>query len=191
VIFEPTAVRIAAVHPQIGAPVSAGDAVLDVTSTTPIVEVALPVGQSYLVKVGDSVTATLPDRTTSDGTISAVGTVATTAADANGASGPSAATPPAATISVRVALTKTGGAASLDQAPVTVNITSTTVTDVLAVPTTALVALAGGGYALEVVDRDGTHRLLPITAGIFDDQSGLVEVSGDGLNAGQKVVAPA
>jgi hypothetical protein len=59
---------------------------------------------------------------------------------------------------------------------------------VLAVPATALLALAGGGYAVEVVERSGNHRLVGVTTGIFDDQSGLVEVDGTGLAAGQKVV---
>jgi hypothetical protein len=187
-------VRIAAVHAQLGAPVVAGAAVVDVTSTTPVIDVALPVEQSYLVAVGDPVSVTLPDRTTSDGTITAVGSVASTAATDDAASGsqPSS-TPPKATIRVTVMLTKADGAARLDQAPVTVSITSARVTDVLAVPTTALVALAGGGYAVEVVGRGRghPHRLVAVTTGIFDDQSGLVQVSGDGLAAGQTVVAPA
>jgi hypothetical protein len=51
--------------------------------------------------------------------------------------------------------------------------------------------LAGGGDAVEVVDPTGSHRLVGVTTGIFDSQSGLVEVSGSGLSAGQKVVAAA
>ncbi len=58
-------------------------------------------------------------------------------------------------------------------------------------PTTALLALAGGGDAVEVVDPNGSHRLVGVTTGIFDSQSGLVEVSGSGLSAGQNVVAAA
>ena len=79
-------------------------------------------------------------------------------------------------------------AGSLDQAPVTVNITNNSAHQVLAVPTTALLSLAGGGYAVEVVHADGTHQLVAVTTGIFDDQSGLVQVDGAGLAAGQRVV---
>lgn len=72
-----------------------------------------------------------------------------------------------------------------------VSLVSETVTDVLAVPVNALLALAGGGYAVEVVDKGGKHRLVPVTTGLFDDDGGLVEVSGRGLSAGQNVVVPA
>ncbi len=35
------------------------------------------------------------------------------------------------------------------------------------------------------------HRLVGVTAGLFDDAEGLVQVSGQGLSAGQRVVVPA
>jgi multidrug efflux pump subunit AcrA (membrane-fusion protein) len=185
VAFSPTPVRVTAVHPLVGQNVGGGTPVLDVTSTTPVINVALPVNQSYLVKVGDAVTANLPDGTTAPGTITAVGTVATSTS-----SGSAGNNQPSATVNVTVALSHPTPAASLDQAPVTVNITNQSVDDVLAVPTTALLALAGGGYALEVVGPDATHHLVAVTTGIFDDQKGLVQVSGSGLAAGDKVVVP-
>jgi hypothetical protein len=62
---------------------------------------------------------------------------------------------------------------------------------VLTVPVNALLALSGGGYAVEVAEADGTHHLVAVTLGIFDDAAGLVQVSGSGLTAGQHVVVPA
>jgi hypothetical protein len=59
------------------------------------------------------------------------------------------------------------------------------------VPVNALLALAGGGYAVEVVNAAGVHRLVPVSLGLFDDADGLVQVSGSGLRAGQHVVVPA
>jgi multidrug efflux pump subunit AcrA (membrane-fusion protein) len=185
VVFEPTPVRVTAVHAQVGGNVAGGSPVLDVTSTTPVVNVALPVTQTYLVKVGDPVTVTLPDNSTADGTTTAVGTVATAASNSGSSNGNNQ---PSATVNVTVALSHASAAGSLDQAPVTVNITSKSVQQVLAVPTTALLALAGGGYVVEVVDPDGVHHLVGVTTGLFDDQAGLVQVSGSGLAAGQKVV---
>jgi multidrug efflux pump subunit AcrA (membrane-fusion protein) len=183
VVFGATAARVTTVHPLVGNTVVGGQPVLDVTSTTPVVNVALPVGQTSRVKVGDPVSVNLPDGTTGEGTITAVGTVATNTTPSNSGSNNTS-----ATVNVAVSLTKASPAGSLDQAPVTVNITNNSVHQVLAVPTTALLALAGGGYAVEMVEPNGTHQLVGVTTGIFDDQSGLVEVSGSGLAAGQRVV---
>jgi hypothetical protein len=183
VVFGPTAVRVTTVHPLVGNTVVGGQPVLDVTSTTPVVNVALPVGQTSRVKVGDPVSVNLPDGMTGEGTITAVGTVATNTTPPNSGSNNTS-----ATVNVVVSLTKASPAGSLDQAPVTVNITNNSAHQVLAVPTTALLALAGGGYAVEVVEPDGTHQLVGVTTGIFDDQSGQVQVDGSGLAAGQRVV---
>ena len=57
-------------------------------------------------------------------------------------------------------------------------------------PVTALLARSGGGYAVEVVAGDGTHHLVRVTPGLFDDVAGMVQVSGAGLRAGQHVVVP-
>jgi hypothetical protein len=69
-----------------------------------------------------------------------------------------------------------------------VAITNQTVHNVLAVPVTALLALPGGGYAVEVAAAGGAHRLVRVIPGLFDDAAGLVQVSGSGLAAGQRVV---
>jgi multidrug efflux pump subunit AcrA (membrane-fusion protein) len=186
VAFAPTAVRVTTVHPLPGASVAGGQPVLDVTSTTPVVNVALPVSQSSRVMVGDPVSVNLPDGTTGEGTITAIGSVATNTTPSDSGSNSTS-----ATVNVAVSLAKASAAGSLDQAPVTVNITNDSAHQVLAVPTTALLSLAGGGYAVEVVGPDGTHHLVDVTTGIFDDQSGMVEVSGTGLAAGQHVVVAA
>jgi hypothetical protein len=56
---------------------------------------------------------------------------------------------------------------------------------VLAVPTAALRALPGLRYELIV----GT-RHVPVKVGLFDEADGVVEVSGEGLAAGQRVAVP-
>ena len=63
------------------------------------------------------------------------------------------------------------------------------VAGVLAVPVTALLAAPGGGYAVEL-DTGAPHPLVPVTLGLFDDLSGLVQVTG-ALHAGQTVVVAA
>jgi hypothetical protein len=93
-------------------------------------------------------------------------------------------------IDVHVRLARQAAAGHLDQAPVQVSITTASVASALVVPITALLALAGGGYAVEAVATGGLHRLVPVTLGLFDDADGLVEVRGAGLVRGRQIVLP-
>lgn len=72
-------------------------------------------------------------------------------------------------------------------APVQVAITTASVKDALVVPVTALLATSAG-YELEVVSANGQRHLEPVTLGLFDDAAGRVQVSGSGIQAGQRVV---
>ena len=71
-----------------------------------------------------------------------------------------------------------------------VAITTASVSDALVVPVAALLALANGGYAVELVAADGTHSLVGVTLGLFDDADGLVQITGSGVQAGARVVVP-
>jgi peptidoglycan hydrolase-like protein with peptidoglycan-binding domain len=184
VVFEPGPLRVTAVTPTVGQPVAPGP-LLTASSTRHSVAVQLDTAQESQVKVGDRVTVTLPGSRTTPGVVSSVGKVATFAPSdqGGGASGP--------TIEVSVRLLHPAAAGTLDQAPVDVSITGASVRNVLAVPVNALLALAGGGYAVEEVDADGGHRLVAVRPGLFDDGQGLVEISGAGLAVGERVVVPA
>jgi hypothetical protein len=59
------------------------------------------------------------------------------------------------------------------------------VKDVLVVPVGALLALAEGGYGVEI-EQNGQRHLVAVKTGLFSN--GQVEVSGPGLAAGAKVV---
>jgi hypothetical protein len=183
VVFEPQALRVSQVTGSLGG--SANGPVLAATSDRHVVTIPLDVSQQSEVKAGDAVTVTLPDGTTTPGVVSSVGTVATTAP---GQQGQGATT----TIAVQVRLTDPNAAGSLDQAPVTVNITTgSSPGPVLAVPVTALVAQAAGGYVVEVVGPGSTRRWVPVQAGpVFDDTAGVVQVAG-ALTPGQRVVVAA
>ncbi len=185
VAFEPGAVRVTAVTPTVGAPVLAG-AVLSVTSMRREVTIQLDASQQASVKVGDPVTITLPDNSTTPGRVSFVGSVATAPASADQGNGGSS-TP---TVEVDVTPERPADTGRLDQAPVDVSITTATVKNVLAVQVNALLALASGGYAVEEVGAGGVHKLVAVSVGLFDDADGLVQVSGSGLAAGQHVVVP-
>jgi len=180
VVFEPGALRVARVTGRLGGPASGP--VLAATSDERVVMIALDVSLESEVKAGDAVTVTLPDGTTTPGVVAVVGTVATTSqSQADGAT---------TTIPVQVRLTDRRAAGGLDQAPVTVNITTATARGVLAVPVTALLARSPGGYVVEVAGPGGRRRYVPVTPGIFDDASGLVQVTG-ALAPGQRVVVAA
>jgi multidrug efflux pump subunit AcrA (membrane-fusion protein) len=150
-----------------------------------VVTLALDVSYESEVKAGDAVSVTLPDGTTTPGVVSSVGAVATTSGSGSGQA-------PATTIPVTVSLSDPKAAGTLDQAPVTVYITTSSAHGVLAVPVTALVAQASGGYVVEVADPGNTRRWVPVRVGpVFDDTDGLVQVTG-ALSPGQRVVtAPA
>ena len=71
-----------------------------------------------------------------------------------------------------------------------VGITTASVRGALVVPVTALLALSGGGYSVEVVGAGARNHLVPVSLGLFDDAEGLVQVTASGLAAGQEVVVP-
>jgi len=180
VVFEPEAIRVSQVTGSLGGPVSGP--VLAATSDRHVVTVPLDVSQQSEVKAGDKVTVTLPDGGTTPGAVSSVGTVAATTSGPGGS--------PTTTIPVQVTLTHPQAAGTLDQAPVTVNITTGTAPNALAVPVTALLAQSPGRYVVEVVGPGNSRRYVPVTPGIFDDAAGLVQVTG-ALTRGQRVVVPA
>jgi len=179
VVFEPTTLRVATVTGSLGG--AASGPVLTATSDRHVVTIQLDASQQSEVKAGDTVSITLPDGTATPGVATAVGTVATT----SGSGGS-----PATTVPVQVKLTDPKAAGTLDQAPVTVNITTASVKNVLAVPVGALLARSPGGYVVEVAGPPNTRRWVPVRPGIFDDTSGLVQVTG-ALAPGQRVVVPA
>lgn len=201
VVFEPGPIRVTSVSPSVGQSTGGGGggaaggggsggggggAVLEATSTTRQVSIALDASQQSEVAVGDKVTITLPDNQTTPGVISSVGTVATTSSSTD-TSGSGASSP---TITVLVSPTDPAATGTWDQAPVNVTITTGTVTNALVVPVDALRAQTAGGYAVEVVSTSGIRHLVPVSLGLFDDDAGLVQVTGTSLSAGEQVAVP-
>src|ERR1700722_6151441 len=158
VVFEGGAVRGTSVTPEVGGSVTPGP-VLGVPSTVPQVSIALSASEQSSVKVGDQVSISLPNQETTPGVVSSVGTVAKTPANKGGEGGGGGGEPGeegGATIEVDVTPSDPNALGHLDQAPVTVSITTASAEKALAVPIDALLALAGGGYALEV-SENGVH----------------------------------
>jgi hypothetical protein len=178
-VFLPGAVRVASVSATLGSTAAPKSPIMTATSTSRVVTVNLDAAQQGLVKVGDQVQISLPNNRTTPGTVSTVGSVATAPS-----SGP-------ATVPVTIVPTDAAATGTLDQAPVQVAITTATVNNTLVVPVSSLLALASGGFGVEVVDPSNHRRLVGVTLGLFDDADGLVAVTGDGLSPGMCVVVPA
>ena len=179
-VFMPRALRITKVTATLGATVAPGAVIAQASSTARRVAVALDAAQQTSVKVGDRVLITLPNDHTTRGVVRSIGKVASSSSGSSGT----------AKVPVSIAPRNPKATGTLDKAPVQVQITTASVKHALVVPVDALLALAGGGYAVEVVGPGGVHRLVPVTLGLFDDADGLVQVSGAGLAAGQRIVVP-
>jgi hypothetical protein len=188
-----------------------GGSVLTATGITPVVTVDLPVTQEYLVKTGEAVSVVLPDGTsTVRGRVKSVGSVATcpggggtgtATGGSTGSTGGGGGQSPCSqagsngggginsspTVTVTITLHHTPVGAGQDQAPVNVNITSQRASNVLAVPVNALLALAGGGFGVQVVTGHSSH-LVGVTTGLYGNT--LVQVSGPGITAGTRVEVP-
>lgn len=178
VVFLPGAIRVTSVTATLGAP--AGGTILKASATTRQVTVELETTQQTRLSAGDPVTIGLPTGKSTPGKVTSVGKVAST--PANDQDRPK--------IQVLITPTRPADAGSLDQAPVDVSVVTNEVRDALVVPVEALLALASGGYAVEVVSSGGRHRLVGVTLGLFDDEAGVVQVTGTELSAGQRVVVP-
>lgn len=178
IVFAPHALRITQNPTPVGSRVGGGPAIR-ASSTRQVITVALPTARRGSVAVGSPVLVTVPGSPPAPATVTEVGQVATIASDPGAQ----------ATVAITVGLTATGSAAGLDQVPVQVSITTTQRKGVLAVPVTALTA-ASSGYELTILDA-GNSRKIAVRPGLFDEQSGLIEVTGEGLDEGMTVEAPA
>ena len=163
-----------------------GDAiVLGLTTAAREVTTSAPIGDDTFA-VGATIDVEFPDGTISQGTVVEVGTVAVSADNV-----------PGSTPTVDITLHVADIPATVDdfvQIPVTLRVVSESLPDAFVVPVSALVALAEGGYALEVVTAEATSTtpatttLIAVTPGLFTD--GFVSITGDQVADGLQVVVP-
>jgi hypothetical protein len=170
IVWIPGPVRVDSVAGTVGQQL--GDAGIKVTGTTQTVHVKLDVSDADLLAIGTAVTVELPSGETVDGTVATVGS-AETAEDGSS--------------TLPVDVTMAGSTTVPDGLPVDVQVVTVAADDVLVVPVDALLALAGGGYAVEVSDGAGATHLERVDLGVFADD--LVAVTGD-VEAGDQVVVP-
>ncbi len=196
VVFRPGEQRVGTHKVTVGADARPGQDVMDTTGTNRMVTVELDARKQSMVKVGDKVEVELPTGKVVSGTVADVGKVAKTSSGSGSGSGSGAGsggsgsgsgsnTKPTVTVTFTVDDQQASG--DLDGAPVKVRITRSSKEGVLAVPVNALLALPGGGYGVEV-DQNGIRRVVKVETGLFS--GGYVEVSGEGISEGAKVVVP-
>jgi hypothetical protein len=165
VVVSRGTLRVDAVTATIGSPAAAD--IVSVTSTRTVLTFDVPDGLA--VEVGRSVEIALADGTAMRGRVSAVGKPVS---DPSG--GPT---------TVPITVTPRKKADLGPAGPATGVLVVAARRDVLHVPVTALLALAGGGYAVERTDG----RLVPVRLGLVAD--GDVEVTG--IEDGAEVVVAA
>ncbi|HWO62589.1 MAG TPA: peptidoglycan-binding domain-containing protein, partial [Umezawaea sp.] len=172
VVVQPGAIRVSSVTAQLGA-LGTGD-LMKVTGTTRVVTVQLESSKLRIAKVGEKVGLTITGGGTTTGTIASIGKP-TEANEQNPGAQPKS--------TVTITLDDPAAAGGLDAVSVSVEFTTGKKEDVLVVPVGALLALAEGGYAVETA---ADRKLIAVKTGLF--AKGEVEVSGDGLTEGLKVV---
>jgi len=141
------------------------------TSTEKIVTVPLEVADHDYAKAGDAVVVTLPTNVKVPGVIRKVSAQFDAQGKAN----------------TEIEVPKQDALGSLEAASVDVEFVIGKRSDVLAVPITALVALADGGFGVEIVEGK-TSRMIPVTTGLF--ARGHVEISGKDIAEGVSVRVP-
>lgn len=178
IVYAAGAVRVDAQKAAVGGAAQPGQEVLTYTGSARVVTVELDVADQRLAAKRAVVNVTLPDRKTVPGKIAKTQTVIR----------PAEGNIPAKTkIEVTVTIDDETALAGLDQASVDVAFTASQRENVLTVPVAALLALAEGGYGVQVVDGAST-RIVAVQIGLF--AAGRVEVSGDGLAEGMMVGMP-
>jgi peptidoglycan hydrolase-like protein with peptidoglycan-binding domain len=176
VAFFPTARRMGSHELETGQGVAAASQVASTTTPERVVTLDLEASDQDLVAKGDRVRVELPSGERIDGRVADVARVAESDPE-----------DPTAEPTVEVTIRLLGDVETdLDEAPVDVDVETSRAEGVLAVPVQALLALAEGGYALEVVDGAGATHLVGVETGSFAD--GYVEVVGDGVTEGLEVV---
>lgn len=173
VVFRSGPARVGSVRAAIGQSVAPGTEIAQLSTTRREVTVDLDATRQSIAREGDAVTVDLPNGRTVRGRITDVGKAAEQPASED-------AEP---TIEVTVALRgRAAHGSGFDQAPVDVGFAVQRSSQALVVPVTALLARAGGGFAVEVEGG----RLIDVEPGMFAED--YVEVTGDGLREGLRVV---
>jgi len=182
VVFLPERGRVDGLRVDVGDAVSPGTEVLDITGTEQVASLEVDIDDRHLVELDTEITVVLPDGTEGAGTVTSLNVVEAEPSPGLAEGAAPAPTDPVAEVDVTLA---EPAPEEFLGAPVDVIVGVDKRPDVLSVPVNALLALAEGGYGLEVVRDDGTTEIVPVDTGLFAD--GRVEVSGPSITEGTVV----
>ena len=168
-----------------GSAVTANSQMYNISSTGVEVVFQIDASDQDMVSIGDSVEVELPSEDRINATTSYIDPVVTQSQNGD-------------FIEVKLDISSSEDIKVYDQAPVDVFVTSEVSQDVLYVPVNALIALAEGGYALEIYNGESEVGVFEgvsgvdttyvgVEIGVFTD--GFVEVSGN-ISEGMIVVVP-
>ena len=188
IVFTPGDLRVGTVTARVGDRIAADTELFDVTSTTQVVDANIKLSDQKLAVVGTAVTIKLPDAKTTTGKITSVGTPTEKSSGSGSGTGSGSGESKERVIPITVTLTDASATANFQEVSVTVDLPSEKRAGVLSVPVGALLALSTNQYGVEIVESNGTTRKVPVTIGLF--AGGRVEVSGEGISEGQRVVVP-
>jgi peptidoglycan hydrolase-like protein with peptidoglycan-binding domain len=182
VVFLPAGGRVDALNVSVGDVVRPGAPLLDITGNDQIVNFEADLDDRERFAVDTKVAVVLPGRQEIRGTVSATRVVKVASGGSSEGLGGGEADREAI-VQVEVALARAPD--ELVGTPVEVIVATDRRADVLLVPVSALLALAEGGYGLEVVREDGTTKIVRVDTGLF--ANGKVEVRGAGIADGTVV----
>jgi membrane fusion protein, multidrug efflux system len=175
VAFRPGPVRAGSLQASVGEGAPPGGQPYQVTSPSRVVVASISANDASEAVLGAPVRLQVPGGTAFRGRIRAI---TPTVAPAAGGGGPA--------VTITIAPANPPRTPGVEQEPVEVALATAIAHHVLAVPITALVALRGGGYGVELVTANGSHRVIRVHTGLF--ASGLVEVRGVEIGSGTRVV---
>jgi len=186
VVFLPSAILAGAQSAAPGQAATPGQQPYQATTDERTVSVPLN-PDLPTVRVGEVVSIVLPGNVSTPGTAAAIGPAPGTSGPGGPDTAPgSSGTPGSASDVLTVLPRRPPATGTGDGVPVQVALPTQTASGVLAVPVTALLALAGGGYGVQILTGAGTERLVAVHTGLY--AGGQVAISGSAIAAGTKVV---
>lgn len=194
VFFAPGAVVVGPAVATLGASVTAGTQVMQLSLQSRQIVVPLQGSGAGQVQVGQSAKISFTSGSTAPIRATVTAVEPATSGAPGGASGSGPAGPQGGgsqSASLQAVLSPAGDAQLPAGTPsVTATIVIAQQSNVLLVPIAALVATSNTSYAIEIRQTGKDPSLVPVTVSGYDDSSGEAAVSGSGVEAGEMVAVP-